>query len=701
MAAVILAWFLLATGAGVRAETATVDEMQQVCRNWLTYVVSEKGSWSGQAVPSVADVHEIVVNDTLLARCFTITPSGYVVVPVLKELPPIKACSEDFGLDVNETGGIAQLLRDVLLNRMRNYVILYGDPDAVGPSPSGADPGRAHREQWDRFLLSDEEFAADLRASKSAPMDQVGPLLTTIWGQGSPYNNYCPWGDGNRCVVGCVATAAVQILNYHQWPQVGFGTHTYWWNGDYSCEGSSPGQWLTADFTNDYDWDNMPNNCMGGCTPEQEAALAELSYEAGVAFNMNYGVCGSGTWASMSEWITHFRYRDVMNMTYRDGHSLSSWFNIIQQQINANQPMEYYIHSHAIVCDGWRDPAGLKQYHMNYGWDGSQNSWFTLDSLHCPWEGCDPMVESMVRDIIPNRGVMFGADTTFGWVPFDVFYTGSSEFSVSQWQWDFGDGLVETVFVETLTHTYETSGLFDVSLAVDTGGDTLSMQRQQYVIALADSVITGDVGANPGDTVEMTVYACNAVPLTKLLIPFQIEGTIGSSHGYGAFSTIGCRTTDFETQTYIHFDPGNGSYTIKLETSSSELPPGDGAVLKLYLVVSPSAVPGQQDTLLLAGYSSYLPLFSGNVAEYNPVAIDGIISLSCCIGMRGNIDGSVTEASDVGDLTYLVSYLFQGGPAPPCTEEADTDASGSVDVADLTCMIGYLFQGSDCIQPCY
>ncbi|MFH1373775.1 MAG: hypothetical protein ABII79_08275 [bacterium] len=47
----------------------------------------------------------------------------------------------------------------------------------------------------------------------------------------------------------------------------------------------------------------------------------------------------------------------------------------------------------------------------------------------------------------------------------------------------------------------------------------------------------------------------------------------------------------------------------------------------------------------------------------------------------------------MGDLTYLVDYIFQGGFPPPCPEEGDADDSSSIDVADITRLVDYLFTG--------
>jgi hypothetical protein len=47
---------------------------------------------------------------------------------------------------------------------------------------------------------------------------------------------------------------------------------------------------------------------------------------------------------------------------------------------------------------------------MNYGWAGPFTAWFTVDDLYCPWQGCDPLVEYLIRYIIPQEPVFIRAD---------------------------------------------------------------------------------------------------------------------------------------------------------------------------------------------------------------------------------------------------------------------------------------------------
>ncbi|MFH1372556.1 MAG: C10 family peptidase [bacterium] len=701
--AIVVMVICVGTAGSALAEQATFQEMELACQNWLSYIVNQKGSWAGDTNPRIIDRQDIVDNDQILGRCFSIAPSGYIVVPILKDLPPIKMYSEESSLDVNKTDGAAQLLRQVLTDRVSLFAEYYGSLDAVQPAQGEVLLGREHRQQWDQYAVDRAVFENSLAQGMFRSVTGVGPLLTTSWHQGYPYYNYCPIGyGGSRCVVGCVATAAAQIMAYHRWPDAGYGSHSYWWDGDGSCTGNVGGGSLSADFFDTYDWANISDNCHTPCSEVEREALAELCYEVGVAFNMDYGVCGSGAYTAeaLNVFPDHFRYRNTTDRENRTSHNSTSWFTVIKNEIDAGRPMQYRIYTHSIVCDGWNEPGGFSQYHFNYGWDDGHNAWYTLDDLHCPWDGCGIDEEFLIRYIEPDRGIMFTADTSFGWVPMEVIFTGESEHTVSDWMWDFGDGVYDTTVLETITHTYNTPGMFDVSLVIDTGGDTLSILRMDYVIALADSMICSDAQGSQYDTVEVVVHGRNTLPLTKLIIPIELSGDLATTHNYGGFSTTGCRTASFETQSYSHFDPGSRHYTIKLETSSTELSPGAGDILKLYFVVPASASAGKQDTVRIDGYSTYLPKFTGVIAEYAPVTVSSLITFACCSGLRGNVDGSVNDPMDVGDLTYLVAYIFQGGPAPPCLEEADVNGDGNIDVGDITCSVGYLFQGSTCVLPC-
>lgn len=53
--------------------------------------------------------------------------------------------------------------------------------------------------------------------------------LTSVWHQGSPYNDLCPEltpGADEHCVIGCVAGSVAAIMRYWEWPITGVGNET-------------------------------------------------------------------------------------------------------------------------------------------------------------------------------------------------------------------------------------------------------------------------------------------------------------------------------------------------------------------------------------------------------------------------------------------------------------------------------------------
>jgi hypothetical protein len=79
-----------------------------------------------------------------------------------------------------------------------------------------------------------------------------------------------------------------------------------------------------------------------------------------------------------------------------------------------------------------------------------------------------------------------------------------------------------------------------------------------------------------------------------------------------------------------------------------------------------------------------------------------IVADVCCVNSRGNVDDDANDQINVADLTYLVDYLFRGGPPPQCTEEAnvDGDVNEQVNVADLTYLVDFLFRGGPAPPAC-
>ena len=56
-------------------------------------------------------------------------------------------------------------------------------------------------------------------------------------------------------------------------------------------------------------------------------------------------------------------------------------------------------------------------------------------------------------------------------------------------------------------------------------------------------------------------------------------------------------------------------------------------------------------------------------------------------------DSNNDETIDVGDVVYLIEYLFRSGPAPDPLEAGDTNCDGVVNIGDVVSLVNYLFKG--------
>lgn len=271
----------------------------------------------------------------------------------------------------------------------------------------------------------------------------VSPLIKTGWDQDSPYWNSCPQKSGSRCYTGCVATAMAQVMNYHQWPKKGTGSHTIKGTSYYANFGSTT-----------YDWDNMLNSYSGSSTSAQKTAVATLMYHCGVAVDMQYGTAdeggsgaytidyngywsGKGTMCAETALKQFFGYNaETIKGYYRDGDSdegmkswtKSEWIAMLKEELDAQRPIMYSGagyedpsdpdtgYGHSFVCDGY---DSSNKFHFNWGWSNSCDGYYDVDALEPsePGSGGGNGEYNLEQDVIV--GIMppaLGPDVNVTWM---------------------------------------------------------------------------------------------------------------------------------------------------------------------------------------------------------------------------------------------------------------------------------------------
>lgn len=234
------------------------------------------------------------------------------------------------------------------------------------------------QEAWEELLTFKPENAKDI--------ETAGPLLGSIkWNQTWPYNAHLPVdpdGPGGHVLVGCVATSMVQIMKYYNWPETGKGIvyHSSWANGGYD-------DYIINFSEHTYNWNNIPAKASVKYNPD----LAKINLHGSVAVKANWGpfVTVSQTCRVEYAFKNYFYYSEDLNMIIRSEHETSEWKAVLRDQIDRKLPMVYrgYIidpdtdqrlGGHLWNCDGYQ---GESYFHMNWGWGGAGDGFYTLDEL--------------------------------------------------------------------------------------------------------------------------------------------------------------------------------------------------------------------------------------------------------------------------------------------------------------------------------
>jgi hypothetical protein len=172
-------------------------------------------------------------------------------------------------------------------------------------------------------------------------------------------------------------------------------------------------------------------------------------------------------------------------------------------------------------------------------------------------------------------------------------------------------------------------------------------------------------------SVEITVTVVNneydnAAPQTPSAPGGPSAGLLEDEHSFSA------STTDPDAdQLYYMWDWGD-------EVGGWEGPYSSGEVVNKPHTWSTSSAPDNHDVRVKvkdewdveSAWSEILPVF---IAE------------------RGDANGD--GAVDVGDVVFLVAYVFKGGPAPVPVLAGDANCDDASDVGDAVYLIAYVFKG--------
>ncbi len=354
-----LSIFLLFIFTLSNAQVKNVDynSATNVAEKWINI----KNSSAKKGILQISKIDSISFNSEFLAYYVELSPTGYLIIPKYEAIVPIMFASEESSINFHENSDATNFFIEFI--RQKNLDV---------------ETNKIKKEAKENNESKFNFFNSSKRKLDNQPLNlltdtQVGPFIQTHFHQNSPYNNLCPMLSCGRAIVGCAATAFSQIMFYWHYPLNGNEDKTYYFNGANDCHNEGAG-YITAHLTDPFDWSGS------------DEGLAELCFEVGNLFNMDYGYTGSFANCNSYQWpidlAQYYNYANGADWEIISNYENDdAWFLMLQTELNYNRPLQYdfYPPGHAAVCDGWRTVSGIKQIHINYGWGGIADGWYSLD----------------------------------------------------------------------------------------------------------------------------------------------------------------------------------------------------------------------------------------------------------------------------------------------------------------------------------
>jgi hypothetical protein len=228
----------------------------------------------------------------------------------------------------------------------------------------------------------------------------------------------------------------------------------------------------------------------------------------------------------------------------------------------------------------------------------------------------------------------------------------------------------------------------------DKGDDVMKILSKFIILGLAlvlihtsplfgSSIVVSDSHGNPGDTaILVTISLKNTVPYAGSELTLQYNSTklilnrIESAARLSGQSGTG----------YYEYTTGKASFVV-FDFSGVSLPPDSGAIFNLYFdLCADSCGVGTEISI------SEITAVSDNLLYDTVTVKNGSISI------RGWGDCNGDYIINLGDVVFLITYLYRSGPAPQPLWTADVTRNGEVNIGDVVYLITYLYKNGP--PPC-
>lgn len=405
----VVFFLCFAIGLCVYADPVDSKKAEQVVKGWLNQNRKPLNTELSNQITSVdafsdsqGQIEYYVTN---------LSPKGFVIVSADDALEPIIAFSPNGSFNASLETPLGLLIYKDTKSRKDALQKQNSKKKSTGRTVT--------QKKWDVLTAKANQSYAISYGLSGITDVRVAPLVQSKWGQQDDgLGNYCyDYYTPNHYPSGCVATAMAQLIRYHEYPVVGIGLHT-----ETVIVDGQEVQRTTRGGNGSggaYNYANMPYDPFEGSTATQRAAIGSLCYDAGVAVGMDYAVDGSGSYLYYPYYDTDADRAMVSIFQYgnciagnNDGDNLGSVLvEMMNPNLDAGLPVILGIYDsaypatsgHAILADGYGYNNQTLYHHLNMGWYGMDDVWYTLPDIQANQTGyTSDVVDDCLYNIFTN-----------------------------------------------------------------------------------------------------------------------------------------------------------------------------------------------------------------------------------------------------------------------------------------------------------
>jgi hypothetical protein len=390
----------------------TAYDAEMVVTGWLKVSPQPLGSGLGRQIMSVD-----TITDDLGEPAYYVVylqPSGFVIVSADDLIEPIIAFSGDGTYDPASASPLKSLVTEDLKTRMAAVRGTFV-PLAVIPQAAVSES----QKKWNYLIGLDEVSDGGFEPMAIAPILndnlsdlRVPPLAKSKWGQSNYYDsndqpracyNYCTpqlinnrgifvEGDVENYPVGCVAIAVAQFILSQRYPQEPVEPKEF----TIYIEGQRANCSLLGGDGPDgaYNWDDMVLVPDDDTTDQQRRAIGAFCFDAAIAVDTEFGRDGSAASldSAVKALLETFQYNNAKWAENEGGHITRKHFlSLFNPNLDAGIPVifgfrnsDYPWYGHAALCDGYGYNLSKLYHHLNMGWEGQLDCWYSLPDIAYP-----------------------------------------------------------------------------------------------------------------------------------------------------------------------------------------------------------------------------------------------------------------------------------------------------------------------------